>query len=125
VPAFGGIVRLMCMSGDVAAASDVARFLTATVPMVIHVIGATLHRVLVAFQLSAGFRVRWPRLHRRAGGVLALCGLLAGASGVRMTAFNTIPLNLQGPILFGVGLVVGSAMVASILIAGTSILRRT
>jgi hypothetical protein len=115
----------MSMSGDVAAASDIARLLTAPIPVVIHVIGATLYRVLVALRVSAGFRVRWPRLHRRAGGVLALCGLLAGASGVRMTAFYTIPLNLQGPILFGVGLVVGSAMVASILIVGSSILRRT
>jgi hypothetical protein len=115
----------MSMSGDVAAASDVARFLAAPVSVVIHVIGATLHCVLVALQFSAGFRVRWPRLHRRAGGVLALCGLLAGAGGVRMTAFYPMPLNLQGPILFGVGLMVGSAMVASILIAGSSILRRT
>jgi hypothetical protein len=56
--------------------------------------------------------------------VLALCGLLAGVTGLWMTAFYPIPSGLQGPVLYCVRLAVGSAMVVAILIAWRSILRR-
>jgi hypothetical protein len=56
--------------------------------------------------------------------VLALCGLLAAITGVWMTAFYDIPPSLQGPLLYGVRLVVGLAMVAAIVIAWRAILRR-
>lgn len=124
VPTAGGIVRFMSMSGDAAVTPDNARFLQVPAPVIIHVLSATLYCLLGAFQFSPGFRVVWPGLHRRAGRLLALCGLLAGASGVWMTAFYPIPPSLQGPLLYGVRLVVGVAMSASIVIAWSSILRR-
>lgn len=92
----GGIVRLVGMSGDVAATPDDAGFLAAPVPVVMDVISAVLCGVLGAFQLAPGFRLRRPRLHR--------C--------VWLTAFYPIPLRLQRPILFGVSLMIGTAMVA-------------
>jgi hypothetical protein len=88
------------------------------------VISATLFCLLGAFQFSAGFRRRWPGVHRSAGKLLALCGLLAGASGLWMTAFYPIPPSLQGPILYVVRLLVASAMVGAILVAWRTILRR-
>lgn len=124
VPMLGGISRLASLSGDAAAAPDDARFLAAPAPVSIHVISATLYCLLGAFQFSPGFRVRWPGLHRRAGRLLAACGLVAGATGLWMTAFYPIPTSLQGPILHAVRLAVASAMVASIVIAWRSILRR-
>lgn len=124
VPMLGGVSRLASLSGDAASAPDDARFLAAPAPVVIHVLSATLYCLLGAFQLTPGFRVRWPGLHRRAGRLLALCGLSAGVTGLWMTAFYPIPAGLQGPILYGVRLAVASAMVASIVIAWRSILRR-
>jgi uncharacterized membrane protein YozB (DUF420 family) len=120
VPTLGGIARLASLSGD--APDD--RFLQAPMPILLHVISATLYCLLGAFQFSSGFRLRWPGLHRRAGRWLALCGLLAGATGFWMTAFYPIPTSLQGPLLHGVRLLVASAMVASLLIGWRSILRR-
>jgi hypothetical protein len=88
------------------------------------VVCATLYSLLGAFQFSKAFRLRWPLFHRRAGRVLAVCGLLAGVTGLWMTAFYSISTTLQGPILRGVRLMVASAMITSIIIAWSSILRR-
>lgn len=121
VPALGGVARLASLSGS---APEDARFLLAPVPILLHVISATLYCLLGAFQFSSGFRLRWPGLHRRAGRWLALCGLVAGATGFWMTAFYPIPTSLQGPLLHGIRLAVASAMVASLLVAWRSILRR-
>src|SRR5262245_53022782 len=96
VPTLGGVLRLASLSGD--ATPDTARFVHAPAPVLIHVISATLYCLLGAFQFSPGFRQRWRGLHRRAGKLLALCGLLAGATGFWMTAFYAIPTSLQGPI---------------------------
>lgn len=77
VPTFGGIARLMSVARDTTVTPDNARFLHAPVPVVIHILCATLFCILGAFQFSRGFRLRWPGLHRRAGRVLGFCGLLA------------------------------------------------
>jgi hypothetical protein len=124
VPTLGAVARLMNVSGHAPVTPEDARFVAAPVPIIIHVIAATLYSLIGAFQFSRGFRVRWPGFHRRAGRVLAVCGLLAGLTGLWMTAFYSIPTPLQGPLLRGVRLVVAIAMVASIVIAWSSILRR-
>jgi hypothetical protein len=124
VPTLGGIARLASMSGNAAVTPENARFVAAPVPIIIHVIAASLYSLLGAFQFSKGFRVRWPGFHRRAGKVLAVCGLLAGLTGLWMAGFYPIPQALQGPLLRVVRLAVGAGMVASIAIAWSSILRR-
>jgi hypothetical protein len=124
VPTLGGVVRLMSVASDTAITPDNARFLHAPTAVIIHAISATLYCLLGAFQFSRGFRLRWPAWHRSAGKLLVLTGLMAGVTGVWMTAFYRIPPSLQGPILYGVRLTVGAAMVASILIGWSSILRR-
>jgi len=124
VPTLGAVFRFMSISGQAAATNDNARFLAAPTPIVIHVLSATLYCLLGAFQFTPAFRLRWPGLHRSAGKLLAMCGLGAGATGLWMTVFYPIPPSMQGSILYGVRLLVGAAMVASILIAWSSILRR-
>jgi hypothetical protein len=124
VPTLGGVGRFIHMTGATPGPTDDARFLAVPAPIIIHIISATLYCLLGAFQFSAAFRFRWPGFHRRAGRVLALSGLLAGVSGAWMTAFYPIPADLQGPILYGVRLAVASAMVTSIIIGWSSILRR-
>jgi len=123
VPTLGGVVRLASVSGH-AITSDNARFLHAPAAVVLHVICATIYCLLGAFQFTPAFRLRWPGFHRRAGRLLALCGLTAGATGLWMTLFYRIPPGLQGPILFDVRLAVATAMIASIFIGWRSILRR-
>ena len=124
IPTLGGVVRLMSVARDTVVTPDNARFLQAPAPVVIHAISATLYCLLGAFQFERGFRLRWPGWHRRVGRLLALAGLMTGFTGLWMTAAYRIPPSLQGPILYWVRLAVGFAMVASILIGWSSILRR-
>lgn len=124
VPTLGGIMRLTNLSDDAAANVEHARFVAAPAPIAIHVLGATLYCLLGAFQFSAAFQRRFPAWHRSAGKLLAFCGLLAGATGVWMTVTYPIPAPMQGPVVYAVRLVVGTGMVAFILIGWWSILRR-
>jgi uncharacterized membrane protein len=124
VPTLGGVVRTMSVAGDTVTTPENARFLQAPAPIVLHLVAATTYSLLGAFQFSRGVRARWPTWHRHAGRVLALCGLLAGATGVWMTATYDIPVGMQGPLLYWVRLVVGTAMVTAIGLGVTSILRR-
>lgn len=124
VPTLGGAARLASLSSGAAPTPGDARFLEAPAPVVLHVISATAFCLLGAFQFSSGVRQRWPGGHRRAGRLLVLCGLLAGTTGLWMTARYPIPRSLQGPLLYGVRLAVASAMVASLLVAWRVILRR-
>lgn len=124
VPTIGGIVRLMSVADDVAVTADNARFLHAPAPVVMHVVSATVYSLLGAFQFSRGLHRRLPRVHRRAGVILALSGLMAGVTGLWMTLRYPIPTSLQGPLLHSVRVVVASAMIVSLLVAWFGILRR-
>lgn len=124
IPTFGGVLRLTSLTSKSAATLENARFLLAPAPVVIHIFGATLFCLLGALQFSRSFRLRWSSLHRRLGRVLALAGLLTATTGLWMTVFYAIPTELQGPLLFGIRLAVACAMIAAILIAWRSILRR-
>lgn len=124
VPIVGGVVRFMSLSANALHKTEDARFIHAPAPVVLHIASATLFCVIGAFQLAPAFRLRWPGVHRRAGKLVAACGLVAGATGLWMTAFYAIPASMQGPLLYGVRLAVGAAMIAAILVSWSSILRR-
>lgn len=124
VPSVGGLARLVSVASDRVTTVDNARFLASPTPIVLHVLCASLYGWIGAFQFSRELRLRWPRWHRRAGRILAACGLMTGLSGLWMTAFYAIPTPHQGPLLMGVRLGVGAAMVLSVVLGVTSILRR-
>jgi predicted membrane protein DUF2306 len=65
---------------------------------------------------------RHPRWHRRSGRILVVAGLLVAGSGLWMTLFY--PGAPGGDLLWGIRLVVGSAMAASIVAGFTAIRRR-
>jgi hypothetical protein len=123
VPAFGGVARMVALAKGTST-PETARFLEAPAPVILHVVAATLFSLVGAFQFSAGVRRRWPRWHRRAGRGLAALGLLAAVTGTWMTLRYAIPAALQGPLLYGVRLVVGPAMALSIGLAWRAIRRR-
>jgi hypothetical protein len=66
-------------------------------PVILHVVGATVFVVLGALQFSAGLRRRRPSWHRIAGRVAILAALLAASSGLWL-AFAT--LSDSSPLLF-------------------------
>jgi Predicted membrane protein (DUF2306) len=124
VPMVGGIARFVTMSPSATVTLENARFVHSPVPIILHVVSATLYSILGAFQFSKRFRLRWPGLHRRAGRFLVACGLTAGVTGLWMTLLYDIPVYHQGPLLYAVRLLVGTGMLVSIVIAWRSILRR-
>ena len=124
VPVAAGVVRLLGMAsgGDVTPQS--ARFVAMPAPVVLHIVCASLFCVLGAFQFDSALRLRFPRLHRIAGRVAAPCGIVAALTGLWMTAAYAIPAELQGPLLYGVRMVVGLAMTLAIVVSVRAILQR-
>lgn len=122
VPMVGGVVRLTSLSAPITAES--ARFVASPIPVVLHIVGGSLYCVLGAFLFSPALRLRWPRWHRRAGKLLALCGLSAALTGIWMAELYAIPHSLQGPILHVVRVIIGAAMATAIVLGWRSIVRR-
>jgi uncharacterized membrane protein YozB (DUF420 family) len=123
VPVVGGAVRLIGLASDMAVTPDNLRFVTMPVPVVLHVIGATVFCVLGALQFDSAIRRRSPSLHRTCGRLAASCGIVAGLTGLWMTVAYPIPAALQGNLLLAVRVVVGLAMTLAIVVAVRAVLR--
>ena len=120
VPSLAGIVRLADLaSGQPTAAS--ARFLTSPLPVVLHILGATLFGLLGALQFAPSLRRR-NRWHRIAGLLLVPAGLLAALSGLWMTL--TYPwANADGVAVYLARLIFGTGMAVSLVLGVTTFLR--
>jgi hypothetical protein len=123
IPITAGSLRLTELAGGPAALPDVDRFAGLSLPLVVHIVGASLYCVLGAFQFPARFRGKHRGWHRAAGRVLVGCGLLAALSGLWLT-FSVGPLPGDGVLLQAIRLVVGSLMVFSIVAGFTAAMRR-
>ena len=120
IPLTFGAFRLNQLAGGAEITPANARFFAAPLPVAVHIVGASVYAVVGAFQFLTGYRKRWFGLHRAAGRVLVVCGLLVGLSGLWMTLFYPRP----GALLYVVRLVFGSAMIVSILLGFEAIIRR-
>jgi hypothetical protein len=122
IPILAGGLRL----GDLAVGTETAesvRFFASPVPVVAHIVGATVFCVLGALQFDPVLRVRRPRWHRVAGRIVAPSGLIAALSGVWMTVSYALPA-VDGPALFAMRLLFGGAMAAFLVIGIRAVLRR-
>jgi len=124
VPAIAGTLKVAGLASGAAVTPETARFAASPLPITFHLACAIPYCLLGAFQFSAGLRRRWPAWHRRAGRVLAALGVLAATSGIWMAGAYEIPAAMQGPLLFGVRVLVGLGMAAAIVLAVRAILRR-
>jgi uncharacterized membrane protein len=122
IPVLGGATRLVDLAGGGPIMPDNARFLAAPVPVIAHILSATLFCLLGAVQLASPLRARWPAWHRAAGRIIVPAGLVAALSGLWMTLAYP-PVDGDGPILFGLRLVFGSVM-ALALVLGWRAIRR-
>ena len=123
IPVAAGIVRVIGLvdAGPVTPAN--ARFVASPGPIALHIAAVALFCLLGAFQFAPGFRRRHRRWHRIAGRLLIPCGLVAGLSGLWMTQFYP-NAGVDGVVVYGERLLVGSAMVVFILLAIVAIGRR-
>ena len=122
IPVLAGASRLGILATGTSAPSD-SRFAESPVPVIAHIISATLFCMLGALQFVPRLRKGRPSWHRIAGRVLVPAGLVAALSGMWMAVFYTLPAT-DGPVLLVLRLIFGSIMVVSLLLGLRAILRR-
>jgi uncharacterized membrane protein len=122
IPVIAGSLRLLDIAGGPQLLPTNPRIDASPAPVVVHVLAAALYAFLGAFQFSARLRRRWPGWHRKSGRILVGAGLLVAGSGLWMTLFYAGAPG--GDLLWGIRLVVGSAMAAFIVLGFTAIRRR-
>lgn len=122
IPVAAGMVRLGMLAGHPAVTPDNARFVTMPLPVILHIVGATIYCVLGAFQFAPRLRARFPRWHRMAGRVLVVAGLTAALSGMWMAQFYAI-VPADNWLLHIFRLAAGSGMAASLVLGFLAIRR--
>ncbi|KQW50969.1 hypothetical protein ASC77_25260 [Nocardioides sp. Root1257] len=115
VPLTAGTLRLVQLAGgpDLMPADD--RFSGFPVALVAHIVGAAVYALVGVLQFVPRFRRRHMTWHRRAGRVLAAAGLLVAGSALWLTLFYP-PQPGTGNLLFVFRLVVGTSMVAALVL---------
>jgi hypothetical protein len=122
IPVIAGSLRLLDIAGGPQLLPTNPRIDASPAPLVVHVLAAAFYAFLGAFQFSARLRRRRPGWHRKSGRILVGAGLLVAGSGLWMTLFYAGAPG--GDLLWGIRLVVGSAMAAFIVLGFTAIRRR-
>ena len=124
IPLTAGAFRLTELAHGAEITLANARFFASPLPVVLHIVSASVYAVLGAFQFASEFRRRWPGWHRAAGRFLVLCGLLVGLSGLWMTLFYPRNDSMGDHLLYALRLLFGSAMVVSVVLGFTTIRHR-
>ena len=128
VPTVAGVVRLAQLAAGMEITPDDARFLEAPVPIILHIAGSLIFCLLGALQFSSTLRRRHPDWHRGSGRVLIWFGLVAALAGVWMAHFNAPAINppgsFDGPIVYALRVLAGSAMALSLCLGFAAIRRR-
>lgn len=123
IPIFANALRRVALAIGAADSSPAQAAAPLTLPVLIHIFGATVFVILGAFQFSAGFRGHRPSWHRNAGRVLVIAGLLAALSGLWLAMFGFFT-TASGPLLLLFRLLAGAGMVLCIVLGFTAIRRR-
>jgi len=113
VPVAAGSARLAQLAGGTAATPANERFVSTPLPVVLHIVGATVFCLLGALQFSTTLRRKpW---HRRAGRVVVPAGLVAALSGLWMAVYYDLPAT-DNRVLEATRLVVGVGMITALLL---------
>lgn len=119
VPVIAGASRLKELAFGAEITEANARFFHSPVPVIAHIICATVFLLLGAFQFLPRLRRGRPSWHSVSGRILVPAGVIAGLSGMWMAVFYTRPeLDMVVRLLFG------GLMVTSILLGLRAVLRR-
>ena len=123
IPVLAGAVRLTELMGGPEITANNARFVASPIPVTVHIVSVTVFSLLGALQFVPSLRRGRPNWHRTAGRILVPAGVLVALSGLWMTVFYPRPPG-DGESLEVVRFIVGSAMLASIVLAVFAIRRR-
>ncbi|GAA1364185.1 DUF2306 domain-containing protein [Catellatospora chokoriensis] len=123
VPVVAGAFRVTELASGAPVDDANARFFAQPLPVVLHIIGATVYCLLGAFQFDAVLRRRRPRRHRLAGRVLIPCGLAVALTGIWMAVFYDLP-PVDGLGVMVLRLVFGGTMALAIVWGFACVRRR-
>lgn len=123
VPVIAGSLRLVELSGGAEAMPSDARYTASPLPVVIHIVSATVFAILGAFQFSTSIRRRRPGWHRRARRVVVVAGLGVALSALWLNQFYP-RAEATREVLYPLRLAFGSAMVLTIVLGFAAIRRR-
>src|SRR5947209_17184293 len=123
IPVLAGSVRLTELMGGAEITANNARFFASPIPVTVHIVSVTVYSLLGALQFVPSLRRGRPGWHRIAGRILVPAGVLVALTGLWMNFFYPRPAG-DGESLVVVRLIVGLAMLASIVLAVVAIRRR-
>ena len=122
IPLAAGAFRLNELAGGAEITPANARFFASPLPVVLHIVSASLYAVLGAFQFVSRLWQRGNGWHRWAGRFLVPCGMMVGLSGLWMTLFYPWP-DGDGVLLYVFRLLFGAGMIVSIVLGFATIRR--
>jgi uncharacterized membrane protein len=120
VPVLAGLFRVVQLLGGPELIPADPRFAGFPLPLVVHLVGASVYAVVGAFQFVPRFRRNHLGWHRGAGRVLAVAGLLVAGSALWMTLFYDQKPG-TGSLLYVLRLVFASAMTICLVLGVTTI----
>ena len=123
VPAVAGAWRLGELAGTPVVTPANARFVADPLPVVLHIASALPFTLLGAFQFVPGLRRQGRGWHRTLGRLLAPLGLVAAVTGLWMTLSYPWAEG-DGVVAYGLRLLFGAAMTASVLLGLSAVVRR-
>lgn len=122
VPIGAGLARVAQLVEGVPADANNARFVASPLPVVLHVIGATLFCLLGALQLAPTPRPgRW---HRIVGRVALPAAAVAALSGLWMSFVYSLPVGQDHALLKALRLVLGVGMLLALTLGFRAVRRR-
>jgi len=120
VPMVAGSLRLTELARGAEVTADNERFFTTPLPVVVHIVAATLYLGIGAFQFVPNLRRgAW---HRTAGRALVPLGLAAALSGLWMAVFYDLPPS-DGELLLFFRLIFGTGMIVAIVLGVVAVRR--
>jgi hypothetical protein len=117
VPVIAGAFRVTELTSGAAVTEENARFFADPVPVLLHIVGASLFCVLGAFQFLRG-----PR-HRLMGRLIVPCGVIAALSGVWMAQVYPLP-DHDGQLITVFRVVFGAGMAGALVLGFLAARRR-
>jgi hypothetical protein len=123
IPIISGSLRLTELGGGPEVLPQSDRFTVFPLPVITHIVTATVFSIVGAFQFLPGLRRGRRSWHKLAGRVLIPAGILVALSGLWMAAFSDLPAG-DGPLLFVLRMVFGTYMLVSIVLGVRAIVRR-
>jgi Predicted membrane protein (DUF2306) len=123
IPIVSGSLRLTQLGGGPQLIPEAARFTGSPIPVILHIVSATLFSVVGAFQFLPALRRGKRSWHKMAGRVLIPAGFVLAMSGLWMATVYPHPVG-DGPALLVIRVVFGSYMLVSLALAVRALVRR-